>query len=135
MFHGATVAEKWANFGQAVYAAMGQAFFTLSLGISAMAIFGSLYRQGAQPHRRGREHRRAGHHRGLLTGLIIFPACFAFGVDPGEGPRLVFITLPSVFEHMPGSRVWGTLFFLFMSFTALSIHHCRIREHPQLLYG
>ena len=56
----------------------------------------------------------------LLTGLIIFPACFAFGVDPGEGPKLVFITLPSVFEQMPGSRVWGTLFFLFMSFTALS---------------
>lgn len=120
MFHGATVAEKWANFGQAVYAAMGQAFFTLSLGISAMAIFGSYI---------GKERSLTGEAVNigvldttvaLLTGLIIFPACFAFGVDPGEGPRLVFITLPSVFEHMPGSRVWGTLFFLFMSFTALS---------------
>ena len=120
MFHGATAAEKWANFGQAVYAAMGQAFFTLSLGISAMAIFGSYI---------GKERSLTGEAVNigvldttvaLLTGLIIFPACFAFGVDPGEGPRLVFITLPSVFEHMPGSRVWGTLFFLFMSFTALS---------------
>lgn len=135
MFHGATVAEKWANFGQAVYAAMGQAFFTLSLGISAMAIFGSYI---------GKERSLTGEAVNigvldttvaLLTGLIIFPACFAFGVDPGEGPRLVFITLPSVFEHMPGSRVWGTLFFLFMSFTGAFHHHCRIREHHQLLYG
>ena len=120
MFHGATAAESWANFGEAVYAAMGQAFFTLSLGISAMAIFGSYI---------GKERSLTGEAVNigvldttvaLLTGLIIFPACFAFGVDPGEGPRLVFITLPSVFEQMPGSRVWGALFFLFMSFTALS---------------
>ena len=120
MFHGATAAEKWVNFGEAVYAAMGQAFFTLSLGISAMAIFGSYI---------GKERSLTGEAVNigvldttvaLLTGLIIFPACFAFGVDPGEGPKLVFITLPSVFEQMPGSRVWGTLFFLFMSFTALS---------------
>lgn len=120
MFTGATTAEKWANFGEAVYAAMGQAFFTLSLGISAMAIFGSYI---------GKERSLTGEAVNigvldttvaLLTGLIIFPACFAFGVDPGEGPKLVFVTLPSVFEQMPGSRVWGTLFFLFMSFTALS---------------
>ena len=95
----------WASFGEAVYAAMGQAFFTLSLGISAMAIFGSYI---------GKERSLMGEAVNigvldttvaLLTGLIIFPACFAFGVDPGEGPRLVFITLPGVFEQMPGSRV------------------------------
>ena len=120
MFQGSTTAERWASFGEAVYAAMGQAFFTLSLGISAMAIFGSYI---------GKERSLMGEAVNigvldttvaLLTGLIIFPACFAFGVDPGEGPRLVFITLPGVFEQMPGSRVWGALFFLFMSFTALS---------------
>lgn len=105
MFQGSTTAERWASFGEAVYAAMGQAFFTLSLGISAMAIFGSYI---------GKERSLMGEAVNigvldttvaLLTGLIIFPACFAFGVDPGEGPRLVFITLPGVFEQMPGSRV------------------------------
>ena len=55
-----------------------------------------------------------------MAGLIIFPACFAFGVEPGSGPGLVFITLPSVFSQMPVGQLWGTLFFLFMSFAALS---------------
>lgn len=110
----------WASFGEAVYAAMGQSFFTLSLGISAMAIFG-LYI--------GKERRLLGEALNigvldtlvaLMAGLIIFPACFAFGVNPGEGPGLVFVTLPSVFNQMWGSRLWGVLFFLFMSFAALS---------------
>ena len=110
----------WASFGEAVYAAMGQSFFTLSLGISAMAIFGSYI---------GKERRLLGEalnigvldtRVALMAGLIIFPACFAFGVNPGEGPGLVFVTLPSVFNQMWGSRLWGVLFFLFMSFAALS---------------
>ncbi len=110
----------WSSFGEAVYAAMGQAFFTLSLGISAMAIFGSYI---------GKDRTLTGEALSisvldtvvaLMAGLIIFPACFAFGVNPGEGPGLVFVTLPSVFEQMWGGRLWGTLFFLFMSFAALS---------------
>ena len=103
-----------------VYAAMGQAFFTLSLGIGCMAIFGSYI---------GRDRTLMGEAlivTGLDTfvaftaGLIIFPACFAYGIDPGAGPGLIFVTLPSMFAQMPGGRIWGTLFFLFMSFAALS---------------
>lgn len=106
--------------GEAVYAAMGQAFFTLSLGIGALAIFGSYI---------GKEHTLAGEalRVGVLdtavaftAGLIIFPACFAFDVAPDSGPNLIFITLPNVFNAMPGGRLWGTLFFVFMTFAALS---------------
>ena len=108
------------GIGEAVYAAMGQSFFTLSLGIGAMAIFGSYI---------SKERRLTGEcinicvldtTVALLSGLVIFPACFAFGVDPGEGPGLVFVTLPNVFNQMPGGRLWGSLFFVFMSFAALS---------------
>lgn len=108
------------GLGEAIYAAMGQAFFTLSLGIGALAIFGSYI---------GRDRRLTGEAVNvavldttvaLLAGLIIFPACFAFGVDPGEGPGLVFVTLPNVFNQMAGSSIWGALFFLFMSFAALT---------------
>ena len=110
----------WSTFGEAVYAAMGQSFFTLSLGISAMAIFGSYI---------GKDRSLMGEALNigildtmvaLMAGLIIFPACFAFGVNPGEGPGLVFVTLPSVFNQMWGGAFWGSLFFLFMSFAALS---------------
>lgn len=110
----------WSTFGGAVYAAMGQSFFTLSLGISAMAIFGSYI---------GKDRSLMGEALNigildtmvaLIAGLIIFPACFAFGVNPGEGPGLVFVTLPSVFNQMWGGTFWGSLFFLFMSFAALS---------------
>lgn len=114
-------AEGEMILGEAIYAAMGQAFFTLSLGIGALAIFGSYI---------GKEHTLAGEavRVGLLdtfvafmAGLIIFPACFAFGVTPGEGPALIFVTLPNVFNAMPGGgRLWGALFFVFMSFAALS---------------
>lgn len=105
---------------EAIYAAMGQAFFTLSLGIGALAIFGSYI---------GKEHALLGEsvRVGVLdtfvaftSGLIIFPACFAFNIQPDSGPSLIFITLPNVFNAMPGGRVWGTLFFVFMSFAALS---------------
>lgn len=106
--------------GDAVYAAMGQAFFTLSIGASGMAIFGSYI---------GRDRRLTGEAASvaglstmisLLAGLIIFPACFAFGISPDSGPNLVFVTLPSVFGQMWGGQLWGTLFFIFMSFAALS---------------
>lgn len=109
-----------AGIGQVLYAAMGQAFFTLSIGIGAIAIFGSYI---------GKERRLTGEAATITTldtlvavmaGLIIFPACFAFNVDQAQGPGLVFVTLPNVFNQMPGGRVWGALFFVFMSFAALS---------------
>jgi NSS family neurotransmitter:Na+ symporter len=102
------------------YAAMGQAFFTLSLGVGSMAIFGSYL---------GKEKRLFGESitvtildtgAALLAGLVIFPACFAFGTNPGAGPGLIFATLPNIFNAMPVGRLWGTLFFLFMSFAAMS---------------
>ncbi len=98
--------------GAAIYDAMGQAFFTLSLGIGAMAIFGSYIGKGAVPHRRGHQHQCAGYLCGpLVAGLIIFPSCFAFGVNPGQGVGLIFVTLPNVFNQMPLGGVWGGLFF------------------------
>ncbi len=109
-----------AGLGEVVFAAMGQAFFTLSIGIGSLSIFGSYI---------GKEKRLTSEAVSvlvldtavaLMSGFIIFPACFAFGINPGEGPGLVFVTLPNVFNEMAGSRVWGTLFFLFMSFAALS---------------
>ena len=110
----------WSTFGEAVYAAMGQAFFSLSLGIAAMEIFGSYI---------GKERSLTGEAVSvtilntivaILAGLIIFPACFAYGVNPDAGPSLVFITLPVVFGQMPLGNVWGALFFVFMSFASLS---------------
>ncbi len=120
LFAGETASEQWATFGNAVYAAMGQAFFTLSLGISAMEVFGSYI--GRDRSLTGEAVRICGLDTfvALLAGLIIFPACFAFGVNPGEGPSLVFVTLPIVFAQMPLGQLWGALFFVFMSFAALS---------------
>lgn len=112
------VAEN--GLGEAIFAAMGQAFFTLSLGIGAIAIFGSYIEK---------EYTLAGEALNVgildtlvafLSGLIIFPACFAFGISPDQGPGLVFITLPNVFNQMPAGRIWGTLFFIFLSFAAIS---------------
>ena len=106
--------------GNTIFAAMGQAFFTLSLGIGAMAIFGSYI---------GKDHTLTGETISIclldtlvafLAGLIIFPSCFAFGVDPGQGPGLVFITLPNIFNQMVGGRIFGVLFFVFMTFAAQS---------------
>lgn len=108
------------GFGDAVYAAMGQAFFTLSLGISAMEVFGS--RIGKQNSLTGEALRICGLDTAvaILAGLIIFPACFAYNITPDSGPSLVFVTLPVVFGQMPLGNVWGALFFVFMSFAALS---------------
>ncbi len=110
----------WTTFMDAVLAAMGQAFFTLSVGVGSMSIFGSYI------HKRhgltGEAVRVAGLDTlvAFMAGLIIFSACFAFDVQPDSGPSLVFITLPSVFAQMWGGQVWCTLFFLFMSFAAIS---------------
>jgi len=115
--------KAFSNYnGEIIFAAMGQAFFTLSLGIGSMEIFGSYI---------GKEYSLAGESLrvigldtfvAIFSGLIIFPACYAFGVEPSSGPGLVFLSLPNVFNSMgalPG-RIFGTLFFLFMSFAALS---------------
>lgn len=111
---------KEAGIRETIMAAMGQSFFTLSTGIGSLAIFGSYI---------GKERSLTGEALNVMlldtfvavvAGLIIFPACFAFGVNPGEGPGLVFVTLPNIFNEMAGGRLWGSLFFLFMSFAALS---------------
>ena len=120
LFAGNTPAEQWATFGDAVYAALGQAFFTVSVGMGSMAIFGSYI--GKDRCLTG-EAVRVGVLDtlvALMAGLVIFPSCFAFGVEPASGPSLVFITLPIVFNAMPLGQLWGTLFFLFMSFAAMS---------------
>ncbi len=120
LFAGDTSAAQWATFGDAVYAAMGQAFFTLSLGIGSMAIFGSYINKDRSVT--GEAIRVGALDTGvaLLAGLIIFPACFAFAVQPDSGPSLIFITLPSVFNQMPFGQLWGTLFFIFLSFASIS---------------
>lgn len=103
-----------------ITAAMNQAFFTLSLGVAAMEIFGSYM---------GKEHTLAGEGAricaldtfvAIMAGLIIFPACFSYNVEVNAGPSLIFITLPNVFINMPGGRIWGSLFFLFMTFASFS---------------
>lgn len=111
---------KKVGIGNVVAGAMNQAFFTLSLGIGAMAIFGSYI--GKERALMGESARVAALDTlvALCSGLIIFPACFAYGVQPDSGPSLIFITLPNIFNHMPLGRVWGSLFFVFMSFAAFS---------------
>ncbi len=103
-----------------VSAAMGQSFFTLSLGIGAIAIFGSYIDKSRRLTGEAISVGILDTLVALMSGLVIFPACSAFGVSADSGPKLVFITLPNVFNEMPGSRIWGALFFLFMSFAALS---------------
>lgn len=109
-----------AGLGHVITAAMNQAFFTLSLGIAAMEVFGSYM---------NRSHTLTGEAAricaldtfvAIVAGLIIFPACFSFGVEPAQGPSLIFITLPRVFLSMAGGRLWGSLFFLFMTFASFS---------------
>ena len=109
---------KDAGVGNVIVGAMNQSFFTLSLGIGAMAIFGSYI---------GKNHALAGESVrvcaldtlvALCSGLIIFPACFSYGVDVKSGPALIFMTLPNVFNNLPAGRFWGSLFFLFMTFAA-----------------
>lgn len=108
------------GLGNVVFGAMSQAFFTLSIGMGSMAIFGSYL---------DRKHSLSGETVSialldtivaLMAGLIIIPACFSYNIEPGAGPSLIFITLPNIFNQMAGGRIWGTLFFLFLSFAALS---------------
>jgi len=112
------VQEKgiWAT----IFAALSQAFFTLSLGIGSMAIFGSYIDKDRNLFHESINIASLDTFVSLVAGLIIFPACFAFSVDPGEGPGLIFVTLPNIFNSMAGGRIWGTLFFIFMTFAAYS---------------
>ena len=109
-----------AGLGNVITAAMNQSFFTLSLGIAAMEIFGSYM---AKDHTLTGEAVRIcclDTFVALMSGMIIFPACFSFGVSPDAGPSLIFMTLPKVFVNMTGGRIWGTLFFLFMTFASFT---------------
>ena len=111
---------KEIGYGEVIVGAMNQSFFTLSLGIGSMAIFGSYI---------GKERSLMGEavnvavldtFVALCAGMIIFPACFAYGVQPDSGPNLIFVTLPNIFNNLPMGRLWGSLFFLFMTFAAFS---------------
>lgn len=111
---------KDVGLGNVISAAMNQSFFTLSLGVAAMEIFGSYM---------SKDHTLAGEgvricaldtFVAIASGLIIFPACFSYGVEVNAGPQLIFVTLPNVFVNMQGGRIWGTLFFLFMTFASFS---------------
>lgn len=108
------------GLGKVITAAMNQAFFTLSLGIASMEIFGSYM---SKEYTLGGEAIRIAildTFVAVTAGLIIFPACFSFGVQPDAGPQLIFVTLPNVFVNMSGGRIWGALFFLFMIFASFS---------------
>lgn len=108
------------GIGNVIFGAMSQAFFTLSIGIGSMAIFGSYLDKSRSLSGEALNITILDTFVALLAGLIIIPACFAFGIEPGSGPSLIFITLPNIFNQMPGGRIWGSLFFLFLSFAALS---------------
>ena len=111
---------KEIGIGNVIFGAMSQAFFTLSIGVGAMLIFGSYI---------GKERSLTGEAISitaldtlvaLMAGFIIIPSCFAFGIEPGAGPSLIFITIPNIFAQMPGGRIWGALFFLFLTFAAFT---------------
>lgn len=108
------------GLGTVITAAMNQAFFTLSLGIAAMEIFGSYMSRDNTLASEAVRICGLDTFVALMSGLIIFPACFSFGVTPDAGPSLIFVTLPKVFTGMAGGRLWGSLFFLFMSFASFS---------------
>lgn len=108
------------GFGNVIAAAMNQAFFTLSLGVAAMEIFGSYMNKDFTLAGEGVRICALDTFVAIMSGLIIFPACFSYGVEVGAGPSLIFITLPNVFVNMTGGRVWGSLFFLFMTFASFS---------------
>ena len=103
-----------------ITAAMNQAFFTLSLGVAAMEIFGSYMSKDFTLAGEGIKICGLDTFVALMSGLIIFPACFSYGVEVDAGPSLIFVTLPNVFVNMAGGRVWGCLFFLFMTFASFS---------------
>lgn len=108
------------GLGKVISAAMNQAFFTLSLGIAAMEIFGSYMPDNKTLAKEAVTIGLLDTFVAIVSGLIIFPACFSFQVEPDSGPSLIFMTLPKVFVNMPGGTLWGMLFFLFMSFASFS---------------
>ena len=108
------------GIGNVVFGAMSQAFFTLSLGIGAMMIFGSYLDHSRSVTGEAINITILDTFVALTAGFIIIPACFAYGIEPGAGPSLVFITLPNIFAQMPGGFLWSALFFLFLTFAALS---------------
>ncbi len=108
------------GLGNVISSAMNQAFFTLSLGIAAMEIFGSYMSKDHTLPSESIKICALDTFVAIMAGLIIFPACFSYGVQPDQGPALIFVTLPNVFVNMTGGRIWGTLFFLFMTFASFS---------------
>lgn len=118
-----------------IVAAMNQAFFTLSIGMGSMTIFGSYL---------GKDRSLLGESINIValdtfvaivSGLIIFPTCFAFGVSPDQGPKLIFVTLPNIFAKMPGGRIWGSCFFIFMAFAAFSTVIAVFENIMSFMYG
>ena len=109
-----------AGIGNVAAAAMNQAFFTLSLGIAAIEIFGSYMSDAFTLTGEAVRITLLDTFVAFMSGLIIFPACFAYGVHPDQGPSLIFITLPQIFTHMPLGELWGALFFVFMTFASFS---------------
>ena len=111
---------KNVGLGKVITSAMSQAFFTLGLGIASMEIFGSYMSKDHTLPSESIKICALDTFVAIMAGLIIFPACFSYGVQPDQGPALIFVTLPNVFVNMAGGRIWGTLFFLFMLFAAMS---------------
>lgn len=108
------------GIGNVIFAAMSQAFFTLSIGIGAMLIFGSYVNRKRSLTGEAVTVTALDTFVALMAGFIIIPACFAFGIEPDSGPNLIFLTIPNLFSQMPGGRIWGALFFIFLSFAALT---------------
>ena len=117
----------WFNL---IVGAMNQAFFTLSLGIAAMEIFGSYMSKDKSIVSESVVIICLDTFVAITAGLIIFPACSAYNVSPEQGPSLIFMTLPELFINMPGGRIWGTLFFIFMSFASFSTVTAVFALHP-----
>lgn len=108
------------GIGNVIFGAMSQAFFTLSIGIGAMLIFGSYMEKDQRLFGEAVNITVLDTIVALMAGFIIIPACFAYGIEPGAGPSLIFITIPNIFAQVAGGRVWGGLFFLFLSFAAFT---------------
>lgn len=111
---------KELGLSECIFGAMGQAFFTLSVGIGTLSVFGSRIDKSNSLTENALYMGVLDTLVAFLSGLIIFPACFSFGVEPDSGPNLLFVTLPNIFNAMNGGRLWGSLFFLFMCFAAIS---------------
>ncbi len=109
-----------AGIGKVITSAMSQAFFTLSLGVGSLEIFGSYMSDDEGIMGESIRICALDTFVAIISGLIIFPACFSYGIEPDQGPSLIFITLPQVFMNMSGGRIWGTLFFIFMTFASFS---------------